>query len=771
MGNPNFLSANTSGIELMPGVNDDAVGYDVNRIIQALNGTNIVPITTGNLTVVGNETISGTLQVTGALVGPFTINPGPLTVDAPSITPFTGTGTGIVVVRAGDSTNGNFTALDFASPATAAGVAFGRIAMKQTGVGSEMHFGVSNNYASGITLDAMVLDHTGLLTVTTGGLGVTGGTTTDTLHSTGAVTFDSTETITGALTGNTTTSYFWDDFEEAGTTSLMFGNSKPGGMGSIVTVWHSLGTEAGTDNSIAYWDTAINGAWSFASHIASPAANNDSLLLGGHADWNGTVGIQIQGRLAAARVGGGLGLCVQSNGDGYYTVVDSTTAVDLYKRVSGVYTLLQTLTIPAITLGNPLWINFQRLGNEISWLVAPDSSGAPGAWTQSGGFNDTTFTKGRVALKSNHSFSDTTFGGAFNNVFVVKIPAPFNGASWTTVVNQGEPAFAWSDQSFNSGTRSLSIYNATNNGQGYWTITPSPALPNGTYTLTGASRGVTGATPSNFYIGQSNSALVTTNPGTVDNAWHSYSSTGACTTNNMFALAYGLGTYYFDSITTLLGNSFANGLTVGNQLWASGGISSQGPILVAPGLNSTPAKTLFGSLPVKFAEVVTDSNANNIVTIDHIPTWGRKLVLEIIGRSDINSVNTPFNYRFNGDLSANYNYQYTYFSGATANTDVLVEGVNGTAIQAGFAVGQSTAPANAFGYNRIEIINYADTSHDKFLYGNFMFANAYTTAQFGQGICHGVWHPATPAAINRIDVVLSAGNWVTGSIITVYIYP
>lgn len=87
MGNPNFLSANISGIELMPGVNDDAVGYDVNRIIQALNGTNIVPITTGDLTVKGNETISGTLLVTGAvtfssLVGPITINPGPLTVGA-----------------------------------------------------------------------------------------------------------------------------------------------------------------------------------------------------------------------------------------------------------------------------------------------------------------------------------------------------------------------------------------------------------------------------------------------------------------------------------------------------------------------------------------------------------------------------------------------------------------------------------------------------------------------------------------------------------------
>lgn len=104
MSNPNFLTANANGIELMPGVNDEAQGYDVNRIIQALNGTNLVPITTGNLTVTGNETVSGTLAVTGAvtfssLIGPITINPGPLDIIGPvntSATPGSWTQTLIV---------------------------------------------------------------------------------------------------------------------------------------------------------------------------------------------------------------------------------------------------------------------------------------------------------------------------------------------------------------------------------------------------------------------------------------------------------------------------------------------------------------------------------------------------------------------------------------------------------------------------------------------------------------------------------------------------
>ena len=723
MGNPNFLSANASGIELMPGVNDDAVGYDVNRIIQALNGTNIVPITTGDLTVTGNETISGTLRVTGlttligglsmaneTIVGPITINPGPLTVS-----------NGGIAVTGNSTITGN---------------------LHVTGTSA--------------------LD--GLITAGAG-IGVTGGTTTDTLSVSGA------STLTGPLTASATTNYFWDDFEEAGTGSLVFGNAKPGGMGNIVTAWHSLGTEAGTDNSIAYWDTAINGAWSFASHIASPAANNDSILIGGHADWDATVGIQVQARIAAARVGGAVGICVQSSGDGYYVVIDSTTAVDLYKRVSGVFTLLSSLTVPAFTLGNPLWINVQKLGGLVGWLVAPDSSGVPGTWTQSGGFNDTTFTKGRVAIRSNHSLSDTTFGGAFNNVFVVKTPGPFNGALWTPVVVQGEPAFAWSDQSFNSGTRSLSIYNATNNGQGYWTMAPSPALPSGTYTLSGSSRAVTGATPSNFYVGQSNSVLVTTNPGTVDNNWHSYTATGACTVNNMFALAYGLGTYYFDTISTRLGNYIPNGLVVGNDLWASAGITSQGPISIAPVLNGTPAASSYGSLPIKFAEVVADANANNVITIDHIPAWGRKIKLIVMGRSDTNAVNTNVNLRFNGDVIAtDYTGQLTYFAGAAANTDTTVENINNSALQIGYQTA-ATSPSDFFNPTELEIYNYTDTSHNKFCLGRFSFSNANLTGQFGHGVIYGIWHPATIQAINRIDVILSAGNWVAGSVITVYIYP
>lgn len=105
MPNPNFLTANTSSIELMPGVNDTALGYDVNRIIQALNGTNLVPITTGNLSVIGTLSVTG-LVTLSTIVGPLTINPGGLIVSTGGVAITLG---GLTVSAGGISVTGNST--------------------------------------------------------------------------------------------------------------------------------------------------------------------------------------------------------------------------------------------------------------------------------------------------------------------------------------------------------------------------------------------------------------------------------------------------------------------------------------------------------------------------------------------------------------------------------------------------------------------------------------------------------------------------------------
>jgi hypothetical protein len=100
----NFLTANISGLESMQ-PNDQAYGYQVNRIAAVLNGVNPIPLIIGSLTIqnglivsaagaaiTGNSTVTGNLNVTGTLtpggtvIGPITINPGPLTVSTGDIT-------------------------------------------------------------------------------------------------------------------------------------------------------------------------------------------------------------------------------------------------------------------------------------------------------------------------------------------------------------------------------------------------------------------------------------------------------------------------------------------------------------------------------------------------------------------------------------------------------------------------------------------------------------------------------------------------------------
>jgi len=81
------------------------------------------------------------------------------------ITDFTDDTRGIVTLYNSDGAVDDFTCLDFDGNSTDPAA---RIGMKYTGAGSELHFGTSNSYASGITNDAMIISPIGHI-----GVGVT----------------------------------------------------------------------------------------------------------------------------------------------------------------------------------------------------------------------------------------------------------------------------------------------------------------------------------------------------------------------------------------------------------------------------------------------------------------------------------------------------------------------------------------------------------------------------------------------------------------------
>lgn len=78
------------------------------------------------------------------------------------ITDFTDDTRGIVTLYNSDGAVDDFTCLDFDGNSTDPAA---RIGMKYTGGGSELHFGTSNSYTSGITNTALVIGPTGNLTV------------------------------------------------------------------------------------------------------------------------------------------------------------------------------------------------------------------------------------------------------------------------------------------------------------------------------------------------------------------------------------------------------------------------------------------------------------------------------------------------------------------------------------------------------------------------------------------------------------------------------
>ncbi len=314
---------------------------------------------------------------------------------------------------------------------------------------------------------------------------------------------------------------------------------------SLTNLWHSIGTEAGTDNSLNYWSVSSGGAWSFASHIATPpATTNDANIQGGHPDWSSYL---VEVRVAAAKPGAGIMAFVSGTGDGYMFQFDATNAVRLYKRVGGVYTGLAAAQSFTYTTGNPAWLILNvTVAGQITYAAALDSAGAPGSYTSFGPVSDSTFTSGQCGLHANTNASaGITFGGAFNFVcHAYVLPSGLAPNFWTPVVNAGEPAFALSKVAPPAGTYSASIYLGSSAGNGSWQQTTTlPATAPTTQTLLqGQAKAATGT--ANISAG----GLTTPN---ASSTFSNLTATGQMTANPTVSCNYSgaLGAAYFDSLS------------------------------------------------------------------------------------------------------------------------------------------------------------------------------------------------------------------------------
>jgi hypothetical protein len=147
-----------------------------------------------------------------------------------------------------------------------------------------------------------------------------------------------------------------------------------------------------------------------------------------------------------------------------------------------------------------------------------------------------------------------------------------------------------------------------------------------------------------------------------------------------------------------------------------------------------------------------------------LPTTYAHMRIEVYARTDsaTNGVDA-INLRFNNDSAANYDFQLGTFSAATATAS---ESFAATSAQGGLAVG-GAAGANLFAVSVYEIAHYGGSANNKAVSGLASAKAGTTTGKMQVQPFGGFWRSS--AAINRVTLIPSSGNFAAGTRVTVYV--
>lgn len=168
-----------------------------------------------------------------------------------------------------------------------------------------------------------------------------------------------------------------------------------------------------------------------------------------------------------------------------------------------------------------------------------------------------------------------------------------------------------------------------------------------------------------------------------------------------------------------------------------------------------------GALHVINETVVTGSVAANI-DFTSISGSYRHLQIMMLARGDTAATAVTVNLRFNNDSGSNYDWQRDFAVDAAEDASAAVAQ---TSARAGVATAASATSGNP-GTSTIWIPNYAGTTFNKSGTGSSMILTS--TAASGFIIEHESFLWRSTAAITRITLTPSAGNWEIGTVATLY---
>lgn len=162
---------------------------------------------------------------------------------------------------------------------------------------------------------------------------------------------------------------------------------------------------------------------------------------------------------------------------------------------------------------------------------------------------------------------------------------------------------------------------------------------------------------------------------------------------------------------------------------------------------------------VLISEVVTSSSQAS-VTFSSIPATWRNLRVIVNGRGDTAASTVNVLLQLNGDTGANYDYMYSQAPAggsiqAVAATSAIIGNVSG-----------STAPANVASGTDAVIYNYIGTTFQKYIWQQSGVKAANTVANMFVETGAAWWR--LTAAITSVKIFPSAGNFVDGSVVSLY---
>lgn len=157
-------------------------------------------------------------------------------------------------------------------------------------------------------------------------------------------------------------------------------------------------------------------------------------------------------------------------------------------------------------------------------------------------------------------------------------------------------------------------------------------------------------------------------------------------------------------------------------------------------------------------------SATGTVTFSSIEAIYRDLYLVIRGRGTTAATTVSVAIRLNSDSGANYDRQRVSGANATASASSTVAATDLFALTTSLPAASATA--DVAGAIDVTIFDYRGTTFQKAAkaVNNVKFGT--TTADLSTSVISGYWR--STAAVTRVDVILSAGNFVSGSVVSLY---